>query len=229
MDKKINHQEDPEAQIENALGKGEQFIEKNGKRMLIALCVVVILIGGYFGYEQLIRAPKEVNAEMAMFGAQKAFANEEFTVALNGDDNTTGFLEIAKNYGATPSGNVANHYAGICYLKNGEYQNAINSLEKYSDVATKEAGIINAQNKGLIGDAYIQLGNKDMAIKFYDMAVQKSDNELTAPYYLHKLGGVYLSQGNNTKAIECYETIKTKYYTSMQARDIDKYIGAAKK
>ncbi len=227
--KKTNQQEDPEVQIEQALGKSEQFIEKNGKKMLMALCVVIVLIGGYFGYDNLIRTPKAENAKVAIFKAETAFGSGDYTLALNGNESFSGFLTVASQYPSTPAGNIANHYAGICYMKSGDYQSAITYLNKYQAVNNKEAGIVNAQNRGLIGDAYIQLKDNASAIKYYEMAIAASDNNLTTPYYLFKAGGVYLAEGNNAKALECYEKIKTNYYGSMEARDIDKYIGIAKK
>lgn len=225
MTKKTNQHEDPEVQIENAISKGENFIEKNGKNMLIALCAIVVLIGAYFAYTHLYKAPQESKASKIVYVAQQFFAQGEFEKALNGDGNNAGFLEVIKEYGSTATGNIANHYAGICYLKTGDFEKAIASFEKYTSVKGAAASVINAQNKGLIGDAYSELKNNNKAVTFYEKAVAESDNELTAPYYLMKAGSVYEVLGNNSKALECYEKIKTTYFQSMEAREIDKYIG----
>ena len=53
-------------------------------------------------------------------------------LALNGDGNYLGFLDIAKDYKLTKSGNLAIYSAGICYLHLGNYQEAIDYLNKYS-------------------------------------------------------------------------------------------------
>lgn len=225
MSKKVNQQEDPEVQIEQAIGKSEQFIEKNGKNLLIALCVVVVLIGCYFAYTHLVKAPNEQKAATVVYVAQQFFAADEFDKALNGDGNNVGFLDIIKNYGSTSTGNVANHYAGICYLKMGDFKSAISYLEKYKDVEGVAAEMINAQNKGLIGDAYVELKDNAKALSFYEKAIAVSDNQLTTPYYLMKIAGINVANGDTAKALECYEKIKNTYFNSMEARDIDKYIG----
>lgn len=225
MSKKINPALDPEVQIEQAIGRSEHFIERNGKNLLIALCAIVLIIAGYFGYIHLVETPKNQKAEASVFMAQRSFEANEFEKALNGDANGAGFLEIVKQFGSTPTGNMASHYAGICYLRTGDFKNAIASLEKYKDVDGAAAELINAQNKGLIGDAYIELKDNDKAITFYEKAIAVSENQLTAPYYLMKLAGVYVAKGDTAKALECYETVKTKFYNSNEARDIDKYIG----
>ena len=53
--------------------------------------------------------------------AQNRFAEEtpDFQLALEGDANGAGFLEVIEQYGSTPSGNLAKHCAGICYYKLG--------------------------------------------------------------------------------------------------------------
>ena len=229
MTKKTNHQEDPEVQIENALSKGESFIENNGKNMLIALCVIVALIGAYFAYTVLYKAPEEKKATQISFVAQQLFANDEFEKALSGDGNNAGFTEVITKYGSTPTGNIAKHYAGICYLRLGDFNKAIELLKSYKKIEGTTASVINAQNVGLIGDAYAQLNDNKNAISNYETAISSSDNELTTPYYLMKAAGVYVAMGNNEKALECYNKIKNNYYRSLEARDIDKYIGRLSK
>ncbi|MEI3422847.1 MAG: hypothetical protein V8R91_18350 [Butyricimonas faecihominis] len=40
-------------------------------------------------------------------------------------------MEMIDKYSYTPSGNLANYSAGICYLHLGDNQNAIKRLEKF--------------------------------------------------------------------------------------------------
>ena len=82
-----------------------------------------------------------------------------------------------------------------------------------------------AQNCGLQGDAYAQLENYAEAVRMYEKAVDASDNSLSAPYYLKKAGGVYEKLGDYAKALAAYERISDDYPASMEARDIQKYIG----
>lgn len=228
MSNKNNSQNDPEVQIEAALSKSEQFLEKNSKKMLFALIAIVLLALAIFGYRQFIKVPSEQKALNHSFVAQQYFAQDSLQLALNGDGTNMGFLEIASKYGSTEIGNTSNHYAGICYLKTGEYEKAINSFKKYSPVKGLSAQIINAQNTGLIGDCYTQLKDYKNAIDNY-LKASEIDNNFTAPLYLKKAGLVYFSQGEIDKALNCYQTIKNKYFNSLEARDIDKYIGQCTK
>lgn len=224
MTDKTNPKVDPEVQIEEALSKSEQFLRKNGRKIIGSIIVAVVLAGAIFGYLHLIKMPAEQKALNNSFAAQQLFALEQYETALNGDGTNMGFLEIADKYSSTPTGNTANHYAGICYMYLGDYQKAIASFEKYSPAKGTPSDVINAQNAGLIADAYSQLNDYAKAAEYYEKAA-KIENEFSTPYYLKKAGVVYLALGDTKKAQQCFETIKNTYFESMEARDIDKYIG----
>ena len=80
---------------------------------------------------------------------------------------------------------------------------------------------------GARGDAYMELGEIEKAIDFYESAVDHSSNDLTAPIYLMKMGNALFSQGNYTEAIESFERIKKEFPMSQEAESIDKYIARA--
>lgn len=217
--------QDPEQVIEQGLGRFELFIERNGKAMLIALGVIIVLVGGYFSYKYLYLAPRADKASAAMFEAQNQFERDSFALALNGNASFDGFLSIADQYGNTPQGNIAKHYAGLCYLYMGEYQQAIDAFKSYKTVKDNAAStLIAAQNLGLTGDAYVELGQLDEGVKYYERAAAFSDNVGTAPVYLKKAGLANEKLGNLQKALDQYTTIRNDYPRSMQARDIEKFI-----
>ena len=223
---KPHTEQDPEVAIASAIGRVEGFIMKNGRSLLIALAVVVVVVGGFFGYKYLVVGPRTEKAAAMMFVAEQQFAVDSFDLALNGDGNFAGFLDVIAKYGSTPAGNLAKHYAGICYLKEGQYEQALEYLKKYSpETGSAPSALIAAQNYGLQGDALVQMGDFAEAVKSYEKAVAVGKNALTAPYYLKKSGEVYEKLGEYDKALAAYKTIGTDYASSMEARDIQKYIG----
>ncbi|MCC8088452.1 MAG: tetratricopeptide repeat protein [Rikenellaceae bacterium] len=217
--------EDPEEVIETAINKTELFIFKNGRTLLTILIVIVAIAGGITAYKYLYSVPQQKKAATAIFEVQNAFADEEFSIALNGDGNNSGFLQVAEKYGSTKSGNLAKHYAGQCYLRLGDYENAVKYFEKYKNVKGLSSEVVNAVNAGLAGDAYVQMGNPAKGLDCYKKAVELSANEITAPYYAKKAGLLLQNTGDYKKALEYYSDIKNKYPNSMEARDIDKFIG----
>lgn len=228
-DKMTKKHEDPEVAIENAIDSTEVFLMKNGKKLLIGLIVVIALVGAFFGYKYMIEEPRNQRAAAAVFPAEQMFAADSFEVALNGNAEIEGFLSIIDQFGSTDVGNTAKHYAGICYMKLGDWDNAIKYLRSYKSVKGIASEIINAENKGLIGDALSQKGEYEKAVKEYEAAVEASDNDLSTPMYLKKAGMVYEKLGKTDKAIAAYEEIRNNYSASLQARDIDKYISQIEK
>jgi len=223
--KKKHDEKDPEIAIESAIGRSEAWLQRNAKILITILVVIVVVVGGYFAYQYLYKGPRQEKAAAAMFQAQDAFADADFALALNGDGNTIGFLQIIDQYGGTASGNLAKHYAGQCYLKEGDYNKAIEYFGQYKHVSKSiPANLVNAMNDGLMGDAYAQLGDMQKAVSQYEKAAKSGNDALTTPLYFRKAGDVYAELGNVSKALEMYRMVKEQYPASMEARDIDKAI-----
>jgi tetratricopeptide (TPR) repeat protein len=154
-----------------------------------------------------------------LFAAQKYFEQEDFKKALEGDGKFAGLLSIIEDYGSTKGGSLAHYYAGNIYLRQGDYNKAIEHLSSYKG----DDIIISSQTKALIADAYVELGQLDKAISNYKDAI-KSENIMTTPFVLLKLGQVYEMQKNNVEALNCYKRIKTEFPASQEYREIEKYI-----
>lgn len=217
-------EKDAEASIESAISRSEAFIQKNGKVLLGVLIAVVVVVGGYFGYQHLYKLPRAQEASTAMYKAQDAFVLDSFNLALHGNADFLGFEQIMTEFDGTPQANIAYHYAGICYLRQGEFQKAIDNFSEFKSVEGSTGQIITAQNYGLTADAYVELGDMQKGVSFYEKAAASSDNLDTTPTYLRKAALVNYSLGNIDKALEQLQTIKYNYPRSMEARDADKYI-----
>jgi len=208
--------------VEHALSTTEQFIEDNQKMLSIIALVLILVVGGYWGLKKLYFLPLEQEAENSIYAAQNYFEKDSFNLALNGDGNSLGFLDIIDEYSSTKPGNLASYYTGICYLHLGDYEQAIDYLSSFS----ADDNLITATANGAIGDANLELGNKEEAVSYYKKAIEV-DNEIIAPAYLMKLGLLYEDMGNKEEAVKAYSKIKDNYKNSAEARQIDKYITRA--
>ena len=155
--------------------------------------------------------------------AELYFKKDSFNLALDGDGQYAGFLDIADDYGSTNIGQLANYYAGICYLHLGEYENAIEYLEDFSS----DDILLSSLALGCIGDAYLELGDSDNAMDAYEDAVSNSNNEFTAPRFMMKLAMLHELNGDYSEALELYKTIKKDFKESIEASGIEKYIARA--
>jgi tetratricopeptide (TPR) repeat protein len=220
MAKKADNTEEKIQVVEEALGKTELFIEKNQKLLTIIIGGIVLVVLGYFGFQRFYIAPREKEAQSQMFMAQKYFEQDSLKKALKGDGNYLGFLSIIDDYSMTSAANLSHYYAGIIYLKQGDFNTAITQLNKFSS----DDEFIGPMATGAIGDAYMELKDNQKAIEYYLKAADQKINDLTSPQFLLKAGWALEISGNYTKANEIYKRIQKEFPKSMESRDIEKYI-----
>ena len=217
MAKEIRN-ENAEAVVE-AVSKTEKFFNENGKLLsIIAAAIVVVAAGIFCGYK-FVYQPAQAEAQGQMALAEANFRAGDFELALNGDGNVLGFAQIIDEYGAK-AGEAANFYAGVCELQLGNWDLAIKYLQAYNG---KDA-ILKARALACIADAYVGLEDYKKALACFEEAAAVVDNMFAAGYLL-KAGVVAEKLGENAKALSFYEKIQDQYPQSMEAYDIDKYIG----
>ncbi len=209
--------------IEETLTRSETFIIENQKTILTVVGVILLIVLGVFGYQKYIIEPKTQDAQEQIFYAQEFFQADSLNKALYGDGNHLGFVDIAEEYGNTKPGNLAKYYAGICFLKKGDYDKAIDYLSKF-DVDDK---MVIAMAKGALGDAYMEKGDKQKAVDYYLEAATIRDNNFTSPLFYFKAAQTYELMDNYEKALKYYEVIRQQYPKSKQALEIERYIGRA--
>ena len=224
MAKKQDKTEGGIVAVEEALSKTERFIEKNQKLLTIIIGVIVVVVLVFFGFKRFYMAPREKEASEQMFMAERYFEIDSLNLALNGDGMYPGFLEIIDDYGMTKGANLSKYYAGVCYLKMGKFEEAIDHLKSFKG----KDQVLGPMAKGALGDAYLELDQTAKAAGAYLEAADLNENEFTSPLFLMKAGWTYEILKDYKKALEIYERIKFKFPTSNEAREIDKYIARAK-
>lgn len=207
-------------EVEHALTSAERFFETNSKIISIIFGAVIVVALGLLATHRFYSIPREAEAQKQMFMAEQYFEKDSFNLAINGDGNFPGFLDIIDDYGSTKAGKLAGYYAGISNLHLGKYQEAIDYLEDFKTDDLLLAPVV----LGATGDAYAELGNKEKAVKLYIEAAELNPNAFTSPVYYLKAGNLYESLGTKDKALAAYKVIKDKYAESNEGRSIDKYI-----
>jgi tetratricopeptide (TPR) repeat protein len=209
--------------VEETLTRTEQFLEENYKTLLIGLGVIVVLVG-LFWLGKLYLGKKNDEAQSQMYQAERYFEMDSLNLALNGDGNYLGFLDIIKDYKLTNAGNLARYHAGICYLHLGNYQEAIDFLNKYS----KKDKVLGSLAIGATGDAYVELGDLEKGVTKYLEAAEFGMNSFNTPLYLMKAAELYELTGKYSDALSIYERIQSDYPESTEGSSIDKYIARVK-
>ena len=216
MAKEIKN-ENAEAVVE-AVSKTEKFFQDNGKLISIICAAFVVACALVFCWFKFAYQPKVNEAQGQMAAAEQNFRAGDFELALNGDGNALGFVQIIDEYGKK-AGKAVYFYAGVCELQLGEWEQAIKYLESYKGKDT----ILAARATACIGDAYVGLEDYKKALGYFEKAAQ-ADNMYAAGYLL-KAGAVAEALGENDKALSFYKKIKDQYPQSIEEYDVDKYIG----
>lgn len=220
MAKNQKPEHDPLLDVEEALTSTEKYIENNKKLLGSILTGVLVVVIAFMLYNKYISTPKELEAESAMFPAESYFEKDSFNLALNGVDGNAGFLEIIEEYGSTKTGNLAQFYAGVCYMHLDQYEKAIPYLDKYNG---KDI-IFSSMALGLKGDAYSELGKTEDAANAYVKAAGKNENLFTSPMYLLKAAFAYEELEKFDKAKEAYQKIRKDFFTSAESRDAERHL-----
>ena len=218
-DKKIGNEGDS---AEIMMIKAKDFWERNSKIISIAFVVVVLGVGGYFGYKNFIQKPNEEKAVDTLYKAEEYFRMDSVNLALKGDGQYLGFLKVIDKYGSTDAGNLACYYAGVCYVKLDDNANAIKYLKKFST----DSKPVKARVYKLLGDASGDLGKSADAVDYYKKSAHlfedDKDNSSEALFLAAYLTDRVLK--NPKEAIELYKELKEKYPNTEKGVDADNYL-----
>lgn len=209
--------ENPEALAEQ-ISKTEEFLEQNKKLVFSVGGTLAVIIAAYFLYNYWITNRNET-AQNEMFQAVYYFEADSLDKALNGDGNNLGLLDIITDYSMTDAANLANYYAGVSFLKKGEYISAIDHLNKYSSGDL----LIQARAFALIGDANAEMENLEEAVSYYEKAANYNSNEYTSPTYLIKAALIYELLEDYSSALDCYSIIVEEYVNSSEYQTARKH------
>ncbi|NDC40874.1 MAG: hypothetical protein EBZ77_04865 [Chitinophagia bacterium] len=192
--------------------------EQNKKTISTVLTVVLVGALLFVVYQYWWKAPNEEKASAAMAMPQLYFQVDSVNLALNGDGKNPGFAKLETKYAGTSAGNLAHYYAGICYLKMGDFKKAIKSLKDFDGKGT----VLSAQANGSIGIAYMESGDKTNAIEYFKKATADKEDILVTPLYLYHLGLAYMANNQANEAKATFKRIRDEYPRSLYAREMDK-------
>ncbi len=214
MAKKADHQnellENPAALAERLEG-AENWIEKHPKTITGIVAALLLLVAGYFGFNYF-KDSQNSEGQKEMFQAVYYFEADSLKLALNGDGNNLGFIDIIEEYKFSDAANLAHFYAGVCYLKQGNFDAAIIYLQDYSSNDL----LVQPRAYSLIGDAYVELQKYEDAVKYYSKASDYIPNKFYTPAYLMKAAIAYEKLNQKDKAKEAYDKIITKFWDSAE-------------
>lgn len=201
-------------------GKAEAFFDNSRNRNTVfGIGGFIALIVAAVAIYQIYIDNRNSEAQQEMFQAVYYFEADSLGGALNGDGNNYGFLQIIDDYSGTAAANLANFYAGVTYLKLGDFESAPRYLEAFSS----DDYLLQARAYSLIGDAYMEQGDYKQAASYYEQAANYEPNKEFSPVYLQKLAIAQESNGNYSAAAKAYGILIDKFFSSSLVQDAKKH------
>jgi tetratricopeptide (TPR) repeat protein len=186
---------------------------------------LLVLVAGLLALNKFYLVPRSEKASALMTAPIEFMMKADslsLVKALEGDDENEGFLSIASSFTLTSTANTAKYFAGMCYLKLGDKEEALHYLLKFKH----KDEIYWYAAQGLISDLYDDQEELSKAIKYCKKAAESKDPYF-APVNLFKLGQFYEREENWKKAASTYQVIKDKFYAEFQKMNIDKFLERA--
>lgn len=206
----------PEALAEQ-ISRSEEFVKSNKNILIGVLVGIVAVIGGVLFYQNN-QTSKNAEALKALYPSEFYFNLDSTDLVLNGNDEFMGVLEVASAYSGTQAASLANYYAGVIYLKKGEYDKSVTYLKEFS----ADDLLVQARAYSLIGDAYSQLGKYAEAKAYYQKAVNHNPNTQFTPKYLLKSAINHEKLNDYKSAITEYEKLIKDYPKSAEVNKAKK-------
>ncbi|MEM0938467.1 MAG: tetratricopeptide repeat protein [Bacteroidota bacterium] len=207
--------DDPNVILDKA---NEFFNDKRNKTLVFGVGgVLAVIVVAFAGYNYYI-TDQNNSAQEELFQAQFYFEADSVGLALNGDGNSYGFLEIIEEFPGTSAANLSNFYAGASYLQLGDFDGAIRYLKDFDS----NDYLVQARAYALIGDAYMEQDDFENAINYYKRAADYKPNESFTPIYLKKLAIAHEQNGSLIEAAEIYGIIEKEYPSSSEVHDAKK-------
>lgn len=226
LNAKKEHGQGTQHKQENFVVRIFNFFNKYNNIIYGVAIGLLVVVGALLALNKFYIQPRTAKASAMMTAPIEYMMQGDtlsWNLALEGDDEDEGFLTIASSFRFTRTANTANYFAGLCYLKLGEQEEALRYLLKFK----KRDDIYWYGAQALISDIYDDQGDIKKAIRFCRRATESKDPYL-APVNLFKLGQLYERDGDLRKAIAAYETIQNQFFTEYQRMGVDKFLEGAR-
>lgn len=219
--KKLSRKEIKEDRLVAFYYKIRGYFEQNQSRLMVYAGILVVIALAVVYY---INHKKAVNqdAGLALSRVVDLYDRGSYLEAIEGraGTNITGLKKIVEDYSGTENGEMAKIYLANSYNMLGKLDEAFKYYSSYSgDIPMLKAASLSGQ-----AGYYAYKHDYEKAADMYNEAAHISKYNVENPDYMLKSAINYINAGENQKAKELLETIKTDYKTSQASRDVERYL-----
>ena len=141
--------------------------------------------------------------------------------ALDGTDTAPGLLEIADDYGSTPTGEQAAFFAADAYYQLGETDRALELFEDYDGDGLLAAAALAGQA------AIVETTDAARAAGLYEQAASEYESPASTPGYLLDAARAHLAAGDAAAAQAALQTVLDDWDQTPEAQRAQVELGLA--
>lgn len=200
----------------------EELIEQfKGNKILkystYVVGVIAVIVLAVLTYQNFVVAPNDEASKGEISKLILALEKDSTQMALDEAEYLTA------EYDGYKGGEIAQYALGNLYFEQGDYELALEELEKVDidDTYLMTLAI------GTQGDCYSELGDYEKAVEMYVKAATRKENEVTTPMYYFKAGLNAEEAGDFASAAKYYKEIKENYLSFSSQKGIEKYLTRA--
>ncbi|PKN08647.1 MAG: hypothetical protein CVU72_02810 [Deltaproteobacteria bacterium HGW-Deltaproteobacteria-7] len=178
------------------------YVSENKARVMVAgtalACAMVIAVGIYFYWSyytnSALKLYAKVQENIMKHGDNKETVNENIKI----------FKELIEKYPHSWSGRMAHYHLGNIYYNNGEIDKAINSYDKFVEMAGSDKTGVKFLALTSLGYSYEVKNDYKNALKYFEQA-QNTYNIGFEMIGLRNIARTYEEMNNKQKALEYYK------------------------
>ncbi|TVQ66501.1 MAG: hypothetical protein EA360_05325 [Balneolaceae bacterium] len=184
-----------------------------------AVVLTIALVIGFIFYS----AQQEREAQVLLGTAEQYMMIGDFDRALYGDEDSfsLGFVQIARNYSRTSSGNLARYYASVAEFELGNYETSLEFIQQF----TPPPGILGVAPLMMHAIILTELDRFEEAATAFERAAEWDINNSTTPKGLFEAALAHRKTGNSHQAMNLLNRILTEFPNSQQAVNAERLRG----
>lgn len=167
-----------EDNLTTAASRGTEFFEDHRNTVIGVIVGIVLLALAVIGW-RTYQNNRSAEGQVLLGAILTEYEAGNYQVALDGTDLMPGLLEIADEYGSTPTGQQATFFAADALYQVGDYDRALEYFEDYSGDELLAASALAGQ-----AAIYELRGEFAEAADLYEEAAAEYESPASTPGYL---------------------------------------------
>jgi predicted negative regulator of RcsB-dependent stress response len=205
--------------VTTAATRGTEFFEDHRNTVIGVIVGLVVLALAIIGWRTW-QDRRSAEGQQLLGAILTQYEAGNYQAALDGTDVAPGLLEIADEYGSTPTGEQATFFAADALYQLGDYDRALEYFEEYDGDGLMAASAI--AGRAAIAE---QQGDNARAADLYEDAAGEYESPASTPGYLLDAARAHAAAGDTEAATAALQRVIDEWESTPEVRTAQMEIG----